>query len=762
MEPAFLPPTFLPSTTTHRRTRCTRRATTLCATTAPGSGELVGPRRRPLDSSSHNHKHHTTSDTAERDVVESLRPSRGEILDAHRLKLRQAAAAQKRARAERRRRRSNLDAPVAATIATKSIETSTAASNGVAKTAMTPTAATATLVKEPQVDAPLASNVPGTSNPLAFQKGEENGLTSDDVTAAWVKRGNSNRIVRTVEIWWFFFRMVTGELKIRKMEDAQAASAARREHARALKDGLLILGPTFIKLGQLMSTRVDIVAKEYIDELSSLQDRVPGFSGQTAIDVIEAEFGKPINEIYDSFDPVPLAAASLGQVHRAVYRGRQVAIKVQRAGLKELFDLDLKNFRALAGLLDKFDPKNDGASRNWIQIFEESAKLLYEEIDYVHEGKSADLFRTNFKNIPWVKVPKVYWELTTPRILTMEYVPGIKINDYEAIERAGIDRKLLAERSAESYLTQLLRHGFFHTDPHCGNLAVDSVEGGRIIYYDFGMMSGFQPNIKRGLVDVIFGIYEGNERDICDAMVQMGVLKKGADRLTVEKVGRYFLGLFRTNMEAGNLKKSKEEKRAEMMKRLNNIGEDLLAVSEDECFSFPPVFTFVFRAFTTLEGIGKGLNPSYDLTLIAGPYLKELIDLKDGSATVTAIKAFRKKVGWRREDIGALITQPRKTAYIENTLRRMESGDLRLRVRVLESERSFKRVTIMQQNMGMALLASTVANMAVVLSTAGQRFALQAKFLWLVAAIATVRLIIGILKYRAVEKRLSKYTRASL
>ncbi len=733
MEPAFLPPTFLPA---RSRTRCTRRAT-LCATTAPGSGDLIGPRRRPRDAAP------PAADTAERDVVESLRPSRGEILDAHRLQLRQAAAAQKRARSERRRHRSDAGVPVAATVATA------------------PPAPPA-LPTKPEITTPLANKQDeATTAPFAFEAVGDDALTSEDVTAAWVKRGNSNRVVRTVEIWWFFFRMVTGELKIRKMEDPQAASAARREHARTLKNGLLILGPTFIKLGQLMSTRVDVVSKEYIDELSSLQDRVPGFSGELAVDVIEAELGKPINEVYDSFDPVPIAAASLGQVHRAVYRGRQVAIKVQRAGLKELFDLDLKNFRALAGLLDRFDPKNDGASRNWIQIFEESAKLLYEEIDYVHEGKSADLFRNNFADIPWVKVPKVYWDLTTPRILTMEYVPGIKINDYEAIERAGIDRKLLAERSAESYLTQLLRHGFFHTDPHCGNLAVDSVAGGRIIYYDFGMMSAFQPHIKRGLVDVIFGIYEGSERDICDAMVKMGVLRRGADRLTVEKVGRYFLGLFRTNMEAGNVKKTKDEKRAEMMKRLNNIGEDLLAVSEDECFSFPPVFTFVFRAFTTLEGIGKGLNPSYDLTLIAGPYLKELIDLKDGSATVTAMKSFRKKVGWRREDIGALITQPRKTAYIENTLRRMESGDLRLRVRVLESERSFKRMSIMQQNMGLALLASTVSNMAVVLSTAGQRFALQAKFLWLVAAVATVRLIIGILKFRAVEKRLNKYTKAS-
>lgn len=585
-------------------------------------------------------------------------------------------------------------------------------------------------------------------------------LAGEDLTASWNRKGYANAISRTVEIWAFFFTVVRAELRNRKITDRDELSAARRKSARLLKDGLLRLGPTFIKLGQLLSTRVDIVPKEYIEELSILQDRVPGFSGARAISVIESEFGQPIHHIFDSFDEIPIAAASLGQVHRAILDGQQVAVKIQRAGLKELFDVDLKNLKVLARLLDRFDPKTDGARRNWVQIYDESAKLLYEEIDYVAEGRNADRFRANFADVEWVKVPGIYWDLTSPRVLTMEYVPGIKINDYDAIDRAGLDRKLLAQRSAESYLSQLLRHGYFHTDPHCGNLAVDTVAGGRLIYYDFGMMSAFEPNIKGGLVDIVFGMYEGNAKEICDAMVRMGVLSGSADRITVEKVGRYFLGLFRTNLDAGNRRKSKEEKRAEMMRRLDSIGEDLLAVSEDECFSFPPVFTFVFRAFTTLEGIGKGLDSRYDLTIIAGPYLKELIDLRDGSASVTALKAFRKRVGWRDEDLSAVLTQPRKTAYIEQTLRRMESGDLRLRVRVLESERNFKRMSLMQDNMSFAMAAATFSNMALVLSTAAERFALQARVLWLLAIIFCVRLIIGLIKYRALEARLRKFVRS--
>lgn len=628
-----------------------------------------------------------------------------------------------------------------------------------ATTTTTTTAVAATASTAVEMNAKESSAV---SHGVTASEASNTAITEDDATiqSAWTRKGHANALSRTFEIWRFFFACVAGESRIRKLRDPAKIAERRIIQAKKMKTGLLSLGPTFIKLGQLMSTRVDVVPKEYIDEFASLQDRVPCFSGARAVEVIEAEFGRPISEIYDSFDPVPIAAASLGQVHRACLNGREVAVKIQRAGLRELFDVDLKNLKLLARMLDRLDPKNDGAKRNWVSIYEESAKLLYEEIDYVLEAQNADRFRKNFENIPWIKVPDVYWDQTSSRVLTMEYVPGIKINDYEAIEAAGIDRRLLARRSAESYLTQLLRHGYFHTDPHCGNISCDAVAGGRLIVYDYGMMSAFPAHIKQGLVDVIFGIYEGSASEICDAMVSMGVLSNTADRVTVEKVGRYFLGLFRTNLENDNRRKSKEEKRVEMIRRLDFIGEDLLALSEDECFSFPPVFTFVFRSFATLEGIGKGLDPSYDLTKIAGPYLKELIDLKDGSAAITAMKAFRKKVGWRGEDIKAVVTAPRKTAYIEETLRRMESGDLRLRVRVLESERSFKRMSLMQENMALALAAATFSNMACVLMSRAEKYALQAKLVWIVAGIFAVRLAIGLLKFRAMEQRMNRFTKS--
>jgi len=288
--------------------------------------------------------------------------------------------------------------------------------------------------------------------------------TADAATymeGGWARRGKGSAFFRTLEIWGNAVQFLLKEVKVRKIKDVAEQRAERRKVAVFARECLLKLGPTFIKFGQLLSTRIDILPKEYTEELSLLQDSVPGFSGAVAMEVIRQELGRPVDELFEWFDPNPLAAASLGQVHRARFQGEELAIKIQRQGLRELFDLDLKNLKVLAVLLDKFDPKSDGAARDWKSIYEESAKLLYKEIDYENEGRNAERFAKDFKDIPWVKVPKIYWDFTSKRVLAMEYCPGIKVSDVAKIEAAGIDRKLLAQRSAESYLYQLCRCVFF-------------------------------------------------------------------------------------------------------------------------------------------------------------------------------------------------------------------------------------------------------------------------------------------------------------
>lgn len=217
-------------------------------------------------------------------------------------------------------------------------------------------------------------------------------------------------------------------------------------------------------MGQVLSTRTDVLPAAYTDTLKTLTDEVPGFDGRRAKEIVSRELGRPCDEIFQNFSAEPLKAASLGQVHTATYKGKKVAIKVQRAGLKELFDIDLKNLRKLAVLLEKFDPKSDGADRDWVSIYEESERLLYLEIDYFNEVKNLERFAYDFREYDWVKIPSVYREVTTSRVLTMEFVESFKLTDINQIAKYGLDRKVLAKRVADSFLRQIIETAFFHAE----------------------------------------------------------------------------------------------------------------------------------------------------------------------------------------------------------------------------------------------------------------------------------------------------------
>lgn len=440
----------------------------------------------------------------------------------------------------------------------------------------------------------------------------------------WEERGNSSALRRNAEVWKFALKCVFKALKPRKLAKAGKASEeeileAKKEAAVFIRDGLLRLGPTFVKLGQVCSTRTDVLPKEYTDVLKTLQDDVPGFSGKRAKGIVSKELGKPFDSIFKDFSDEPLAAASLGQVHTATYNGKKVAIKVQRAGLKELFDVDLKNLKKLAELLDKFDPKTDGADRDWVSIYEESQRLLYLEIDYLNEASNSERFAEDFKDIEWVRVPDVYRELSTPRVLTMEFVESFKLTDTERIDNLKIDRKMLAKRTADAFLKQIVQTGYFHCDPHPGNLCVDTK--GNLVFYDYGMMDELKPNVRSGFRKFCTALFAGgptiddtalgkNAKMLVDGVEEAGVLARGADRLAVEKLARFFMRSFK-NKQLGkkgtNIKKT--------------VGTDLQTLTENNVFRFPSTFTFIFRSFASIEGIGKGLDPEYDIGKLAQPWV---------------------------------------------------------------------------------------------------------------------------------------------
>ncbi|GFH56581.1 aarF domain-containing kinase [Chaetoceros tenuissimus] len=532
----------------------------------------------------------------------------------------------------------------------------------------------------------------------------------------WEERGNSNALRRNAEVWKFALSCVFKALKPKKLRKKGASEEeimqAKTEAAEFIRNGLLKLGPSFVKLGQVVSTRTDVLPVEYTDVLKTLQDDVPGFSGKRAKEIVSKELGRPCDEVFTDFSPEPLAAASLGQVHTAFYKGKKVAIKVQRAGLKELFDVDLKNLKKLAALLDKFDPKIDGADRNWVAIYEESERLLYEEINYLNEADNAERFAKDFAGVDYVKVPGVYRDISTPRVLTMEFVESFKLTDIERVEKEGLDRELLAKRTADSFLRQIVETGYFHCDPHPGNLCVD--RKGNLVFYDYGMMDELKPNVRSGFRKFCTALFAGgpmisdtdlakNAKALVDGVEEAGVLARGADRLAVEKLARFFMRSFKDKQlgkTGSNIK--------------TTIGTDLQTLTENNVFRFPSTFTFIFRSFASIDGIGKGLDPNYDIGKLAQPFIEKFTEDQKGyqSDAQKNFNIFKKATGLNKDDINSAITSPKKIAYIEETMRSIESGNLKIRVRSLENEKALERMELTQGRMENILLASLLINIA--------------------------------------------------
>lgn len=553
-------------------------------------------------------------------------------------------------------------------------------------------------------------------------------------------RENYSRRRRFLDIWAFVLQLLLSRWWMGKawsywggMTEAKRA-VRRRKQALWIRETLLDLGPTFIKVGQLFSTRADLFPTEYVEELAKLQDRVPAFSYEQVERIIEQDFGRTIPELFCSFDPIPLAAASLGQVHRAqLQSGKEVVVKIQRPGLRQLFDIDL---RILKGITHYFQnhPKW-GPGRDWLGIYEECCKILYEEIDYLNEGRNADQFRRNFREQDWVYVPRVFWRYASPRVLTLEYVPGIKISHYDAIDAAGIDRKRLAQLSAKAYLYQLLTDGFFHADPHPGNLAVSS--DGQLIFYDFGMMGRITPLTREKLLTTFFGFAQKDANKVMASLIDLGALLPVEDMGPIRRSIQYMLDNF---MGQPFDKQS-----------VAQIGDDLFEIAYDQPFRFPATFTFVMRAFSTLEGVGRGLDPAFNFMEVAEPFAAELMTNGGFSGN---------QRGDLLGELGRQAAQVSNTAFslprrMEDTLDKLEQGDLRLRVRSAETDRILRRLNLTHMGTNYALLIGTFTLSATIL--------LVNKYVWLAAIAAFVaavisfiflRLLLRIKRYDSFERML--------
>ena len=520
-------------------------------------------------------------------------------------------------------------------------------------------------------------------------------------------------LLRPLRIWWLALALVLG-----LWWDAQSWSylggvseerqrRRQRRRARWLTDEFLALGSAFIKLGQLLSARPDVLPAELVEQLATLQDQVPAFPFAVVQDLLEQELGGRCAEIID-LEAEPLGSASLAQVHRASLRsGRQVVLKVQRPGLERTFRLDLQVLQQVAAAVQRHPRWGQG--RDWIGIAQECRRVLLRELDFRLEAEHAARFRQQFLSDPGIRVPAVIWELSSRRVLCLDYLPGIKITDRAALLAAGIEPAAVAEKGAASYLQQLVRFGFFHADPHPGNLAVAA--DGALIYYDFGMMGQLSSRLQARLGSMVRAAAGRDAAGLVDELQQAGLIAPGIDPGPVRRLVRVMLEEALTPPFSANV--------------LERLSGDLYDLVYGQPFRLPPELIFVIRALSTFEGVGRSLDASFSLVAIARPYLLPLMTSSGsgsgggdrfGNELFNEISRQAAEVGSRALGI------PKR---LDDSLARIEQGDLQVQIRAGETDRLLRRLALAQQVAGQSMLLAGLA-VAAALLAASSRPALTA------------------------------------
>jgi predicted unusual protein kinase regulating ubiquinone biosynthesis (AarF/ABC1/UbiB family) len=378
-----------------------------------------------------------------------------------------------------------------------------------------------------------------------------------------------------------------------------------RRRAIQLRELLTQLGPAYIKIGQALSTRPDLVPPVYLEELTKLQDQLPPFPNEIAYQFIEEELGAPPEEVYAELSPQPIAAASLGQVYKGKLKtGEEVAIKVQRPDLRERITIDLYILRNIAGWVQQ---KVKRVRSDLVGILDELGDRIFEEMDYIHEGENAERFFELYGHIKDVYVPKIYWEYTNRRVLTMEWINGTKLTQTEEITAQGIDARYLIEVGVQCSLRQLLEHGFFHADPHPGNLLATT--DGKLAYLDFGMMSEIQPPQRYGLIEAIVHVVNRDFESLAKDYVKLDFLSPETDLTPIiPAFGRVFANAQGASVAELNIK---------------SITDELSALMYEYPFRVPPYYALIIRSLVTLEGIAIFIDPNFKVLNEAYPYVSK-------------------------------------------------------------------------------------------------------------------------------------------
>ena len=464
------------------------------------------------------------------------------------------------------------------------------------------------------------------------------------------------------------------------------------KRAKWFTNQLIDLGSAFIKIGQLLSARPDLIPNTWIQELAKLQDEVPQFSFKKVEEIIKQELGQKFLEI-NQIIPIPIGSASLAQVHKATLKnGKEVVFKVQRPDLKNLFIIDLNIMQQVAFLMQK--NKNWSRGRNWVDIAKECRKVLMKELDFNCEAQYAARFRQQFLEDENIEVPEVVWDMSSEKVLCLSYLEGTKISEIEKLQARNIDLPKIAEIGAISYLKQLVNYGFFHADPHPGNLAVSN--SGKLIFYDFGMMGNISNNLQTRLGSMVQAAALRDASSLVTQLQQAGLISKDIDIGPVRRLVRLMLKEALTPPFSPNI--------------IEKLSGDLYELVYETPFQLPVDLIFVMRALSTFEGVGRMLDPGFNLVSVTKPYLIALMTSNNQTPN-DLINQFGRQVG---ELSSKAVGIPKR---IDESLERLEQGDLQLQIRMGESDRQFKKMFTAQKTLGHSILIGSLSIASALLVT---------------------------------------------
>ncbi len=436
-----------------------------------------------------------------------------------------------------------------------------------------------------------------------------------------------------------------------------------------------------IKLGQFISSRMDILPKEIIDELASLQDEVPPEPFDRIQAALEKELGQPIAAIFKSIEPLPVAAASLGQAHHVTLKnGQRVIVKIQRPGIEVIVAVDLAAIRTGVNWLKRYGPIRRRADLD--ELFDEFGRTLYQELDYLAEGRNAEKFAADFADWKEIRIPKIHWELTTRRVLTMEDIGAIKISDVAAYTAQGVSATAVAQMLFKFYLQQVFVNGFFHADPHSGNLFVEPKGDGKFTLniVDFGMVGTIPPQVKAQLRESFIGVATRDVHRLVAAMEGMGWLLPTADKRQIERAADKAFARF-WGISMGDLQNVD-------LTEVREFTREFRSLIYSMPFQIPSDMLFLGRALGILSGLATQIDPRFNVFEAAAPFAQKMVADETGSILKVAVD----------QVVDLTKAMVRMPTQLDRMLELLNHGELRINVN--ETDRLITELTRMNRSVG--------------------------------------------------------------